>query len=108
MTDGRWWLALVTFERCHVEQEILPDWAYGACGWQVALAPDEETAAELLILNTEHDGLRVLEVAKMREVYSEVEIAEIDDHLANNFRQFELGKRTVWGTIHCYKGEGEA
>ena len=107
-TNGRWWLALVTFERRDEEQNILPKWAQGACGWMAALAPDEETAHQLLIRDVEHVGFRVLEIADQREVFGEDEIEEIDEHLAANLREIELGKQTVWGTIHCYKGEGEA
>jgi hypothetical protein len=108
MTDGRWWVALVTFERREENQEILPDWAHGACGWMVALAPDEVTARELLVRDVEYHGLRVIEIDDEREVFGEDEIEHIDDHLAINFRDIEPGKQTVWGTIHCYKGQGEA
>jgi hypothetical protein len=108
MIDGRWWLALVTFERREDEQEILPEWAHGGCGWMVALAPDEKTARGLLIRDVERCGLRVLEIEDERKVLYEDEIEEIDDHLAANFRALQLGMKTVWGTIHCYKGEGEA
>lgn len=108
MTDGRWWVALVTFERRDEEQDILPDWAHGACGWMVALAPDEDTARHLLVRDVEFHGLRVVEVADEHEVFGEDEIVEIDEHLASNFRDIEPEKQTVWGTIHCYKGEGEA
>jgi hypothetical protein len=108
MTDGRWWLALVTFERRDEEQDILPDWAHGASGWMIALAPDEEAARQILVRDVEYRGLRVLEIDEDREVIGEDEIEEIDDHLASNFREIEPGKQTVWGTIHCYKGEGEA
>ena len=108
MTDGRWWVALVTFERRDEEQDILPDWAHGACGWIAALAPDEETAHDLLVRDVEQLGLRVLEVENGQEVFGEDEIEEIDKHLASNFSEIEPGKQTVWGTIHCYKGEGEA
>lgn len=98
----------MTFERCDQEQDILPDWAHGACGWMVALAPDEEAARELLIRDTEYHGLRVVEIDNVREVFGDHDIEEIDDHLAMNFREIAPGKQTVWGTIHCYKGEGEA
>jgi len=108
MTDGRWWVAMVTFERREDEQDILPDWAHGACGWMVALAPDEEAAREVLVRNVEYHGLRIIEVSDEQEVFSEEEIEEVDEHLATNFREIEPGKQTVWGTIHCYKGEGEA
>jgi hypothetical protein len=32
----------------------------------------------------------------------------VSPHLLENFRNIEPGKQTVWGTIHSYKGEGEA
>lgn len=108
MTDGRWWAAIVTFERRNEEHNILPAWAHGACGWMVALAPDEAVARNLLQKDVEFHGFRVIEIENEREVFGEDEIEEIDDHLASNFRDIELGKKTVWGTIHCYKGEGEA
>lgn len=108
MTDGRWWIALVTYERRGEEQDILPDWAQGACGWMVALAPDEETAKQLLTRDVEYHGLRVIEIGDEQEVFSEEEIEEFDEHLAANFHDFESGKQTAWGTIHCYKGDGEA
>ncbi len=108
MTDGRWWVALVTFERQNEDQDILPDWAHGACGWMVALAPDEQTARDLLVQNVEYHGLRVVEIDREREVFGDDEIEEIDNRLASNFRTIEPEKQTAWGTIHCYKGEGEA
>jgi hypothetical protein len=39
---------------------------------------------------------------------NENDVDEFDSHLADNIRQLETGRVTVWGTIHCYKGEGEA
>ena len=105
---GRCWIALVTFERVDEEQEILPEWAHGACGWMAALAAGEEEASKLLIRDVEHHGLRVLEIAKLREVFDEHEVQSVDEHLATNLQEIETGKQTVWGTLHCYKGEGEA
>jgi hypothetical protein len=99
---------MVTFEREDEEQDILPESAHGACGWMIALAPDEEAARMLLVRDVEYHGLRVVEIDKEREVFGDDDIEEIDDHLAINFREIEPGKQTVWGTIHCYKGEGEA
>lgn len=108
MTDGRWWIALTTFERDEDEQQILPDWAHGACGWMVALAPDENAARRLLVRDLQHHGLRVAEIDKLQEVFSDEDIEDVDDHLAENFRTFEKGKSTAWGTLHCYKGAGDA
>ena len=108
MTDGRWWIALVTFERLNDTQDFLPNWALGACGWMVAIAPDEDAARQLIVRDVEHHGLRVIEIADEHEVFGEDEIEDVDQHLASNFREIEPGKQTVWGTIHCYRGEGEA
>ena len=107
MTDERRWVALVTFER-HDAQDILPEWALGACGWMLALASDEDAATELLMRDITHLGLRVVDIAKQREIFDEDEIEELDEHLAENVRNFEAGKKTAWGTIHCYRAEGEA
>ena len=74
----------------------------------VALARDENAARQQLIRDVEFEGLRVLEVANEREVFGADEIDQIDGHLAANFRAIEPGAQTVWGTIHGYKGEGEA
>lgn len=74
----------------------------------VALAADEETARARLVRDVQHHGLRVVEIDEVREVFGDDEIEDINDHLAMNFRAIERGKQTVWGTIHCYKGEGEA
>jgi len=106
--DERLWLALLTFERCAEGQDILPDWAHGACGWLLALAPDEEAARQVLIRDLENAGLRVLRIDKLREAFGEDDVEEVDDHLASNFRDIESGKQTVWGTIYGYSGEGEA
>lgn len=74
----------------------------------VALATDEQEARQRLVRDVQRHGLRVLEVANEREVLSEGEVEEIDEHLAANLRAIEPGVQTVWGTIHGYKGEGEA
>jgi hypothetical protein len=108
MTDRRWWVAPVTFDCRDEGQDVLPDWAHGACGWMVAVAPDEEMARRRLVRDVEFCGLRVLEVDDVREVYSDKQVEEIDDHLASSLRDIEPGKQTVWGTIHGYKGDGEA
>ena len=108
MAHERFWLALITFERRNEEQEILPDWAHGACGWMVAVAPDEKTARELLVRDVECCGLRVLQVDQVREAFSHKDIEDVDDHLARNLREIEPGSQTLWGTVHGYKGEGEA
>lgn len=102
------WVALVTFERRGSGNDILPDWAHGACGWMLARARNLRAARNLLVRDLEHHDLRVLEIANEREARSDDEIEQIDEHLAANLRNIEVGKETVWGTLHCYKGEGEA
>ena len=108
MANVRYWLSLVAFERAHPDQNVLPDWAEGAVGWMVALAPDGDTARDLLVRDLGQHGLRVLEVQEVQEVAGADQIEEIDEHLAANFRDIEPGKQTVWGTLNCYVGEGEA
>jgi hypothetical protein len=73
-----------------------------------ALAPSAQEARLQLVHDIELHGLRVLEVADQREVLDEAELQQIDPHIAANLRAIEPEARTVWGTIHGYKGEGEA
>jgi len=108
MGKGRWWIALVTFEPNASDQQLLPAGTAGACGWMVALAPDEDTAADLFTRDMAAWGVRVIEIEQEQEVFSDDEINEVDAHLAVNFRNMKPGERTVWGTFFAYGGEGEA
>lgn len=108
MPDGRWWAALVTFERGEASQGILPQEAQGACGWMGAVAPDEDTACERLVRDLAFLGVRVLEISELQEIFEIDEFKNFDEHLADNFHVIEPGKLTVWGSIHCYMGDGEA
>ncbi|WBX85690.1 hypothetical protein [Sphingosinicella microcystinivorans] len=108
MSARRCWIALVTFERRGEPQNILPEEVQGACGWMIAMAPDEDAARALLIRDVEYNGLRVLEISDEQEIFEIGEIEGIDEHLAASFTEIEADRRTVWGTIHHYKGEGEA
>lgn len=74
----------------------------------LALAHDEDAARGLIIRDVEHHGMRVIEIGDASEVFGANEIEELDAQLAINFSEIRAGKQTVWGTIHCYKGEGEA
>jgi hypothetical protein len=106
LPDGRWWTAMVTFERLTDAQDILAAEDHGAVGWMVALAPDEDAATDLIVHDLADIGLRVIEIEDIQEFYGGEEIE--DAHLAANFRNIEPGARTVWGTIHAYRGDGEA
>lgn len=98
----------MTFERREEEQDVLPEWAHGACGWMVAVAPGEEAACRHIVRDVERCGLRLLEIDDVREVLTVDEVEKIDGHLAANLREIGPGEQTVWGTIRGYKGEGEA
>jgi hypothetical protein len=104
----RLWLGLVEFRRREEGPGLLPEACLGAVGWLLALAPNSETAVQRLVRDVEHEGLRVVAVDDVREVFDEDEIGEVSPHLLENFRNIEPGRQTVWGTIHSYKGEGEA
>jgi hypothetical protein len=104
----RWWVALVTFERTQADQDILPDSAQGACGWMACLSANEEAVRATIDRNLGDVGLRLLEVDRLSELIDEDEAAEIDEHLGANLKALEVGKLTVWGTIHCYAADGEA
>ncbi|MBI1198167.1 MAG: hypothetical protein GC203_09920 [Phenylobacterium sp.] len=103
-----WWVALVTFERSDAEQAVLPEWAQGACGWMACRASSEESVRDLLAQDLRHCGLKLLAIDSLQGAVDEGDADEIDEHLAANMRQLEAGKLSVWGTIHCYKADGEA
>ena len=108
MSDlDRVWIAFVTFERRNKPQDVLPDWAHGGCGRLIALAASESEAAEQLTSDIEGQGLKVVGIEGLKVVREVDEIERFDEHLGANFLNPESGKKTVWGTIHCYKGEGE-
>jgi hypothetical protein len=73
-----------------------------------ASGSDEDEAYGALKRDIEFHGLKLVEAEEFTEIFSAEDVDEIDDHLAANMRAFEEGHRTAWGTIHCYKGEGEA
>src|SRR3546814_9796202 len=98
MPNGRWWAALVTFERGEAPQEILPAEAQGACGWMGAVASDDEAAHRLLVRDLEFLGIRVLEISDLQEIFEIGELENLDKHLAENFNLIEPSKKTVWGT----------
>jgi hypothetical protein len=103
-----WWAALTTFERKDHDSDILPDWAQGAAGWMAALAADEDDLRRVLARDLAALDLRLLEIDRTTLLNDHAEAGELDEHLAENLRSIEPGRRTVWGTIHCYKGESEA
>jgi hypothetical protein len=107
MPDERLWVALVTFERSGVPQDVLADEFQGACGWMACLAADEEEVRARLAASLRAVGLRLLEVDREQQVDAE-EIVEFDEHLAANVQGWEPGRKTLWGTIHCYRAEGSA
>lgn len=73
-----------------------------------AVAPDEDTACTQLVMDLALLGVRVLQISDPQEVFEIDEFKNLDDHLAENFQVIESGKRTVWGSIHCYLGDDEA
>ena len=74
----------------------------------LALAQSEASAKRVLIEDIAAASLQIVEIDKLRRVTVTDDLYETDEHLATNAENIEAGKRTVWGTIHIYKGEGEA
>ena len=105
---NQWWVTLVTFERRTAGQEILPEWAQGACGWIACRSLDEESVRDLLARGFRHCGLKLLEIDKVRTLNDADDADEFDEHLASNMREAEAGASWVWGAIHCYRADGEA
>lgn len=108
LPTGRWWVALVCFERTGKPQDILPDHALGACGWMFTSGQNEDEARSFIERDIAHHGLHVVEFDRLTEIFEVGDIDPFDEHLAANVRAFEEGHRTAWGTINVYLGEGEA
>jgi len=72
------------------------------------LSIGEEGARDRLANDLGQLGLRLLEIDEARLLVTPLDAAELDEHLSANLEALEPGKRTVWGTIHCYRADGEA
>jgi hypothetical protein len=102
-----WRIARVTFERADGRQEILPEPFEGAVGWMACHAkPDEVRAVLERELAVVH--LRLLSVEGEEALPDAESLADLDEHLAQNFVERREGAASVWGTIHVYLGSGEA
>ena len=103
----RQFIALVTFERESDDAGILQPDDQGACGWMGARTSSEHDLARVFATELAELGLRLVEIDEVIEVDSLDEVAAYDEHLASNMETWQAGKRTVWGTIHCYRADGE-
>lgn len=101
-------LALVTFGHDGDSGEHLALGCQGACGWMAVSADDAEDAVEVLRASLAADKLELVEAERVHVVGDEQQAATLDDHLSDNMREWEPGRRTVWGTIHCYVGDRHA
>jgi hypothetical protein len=104
----RWWVALVTFERGDGEQDILEPHQQGASGWMACVGRHEADVRQMLANSLMADGLKLVEIERETPVDTAEEVAEFDEHLAENFVARDPLRPTVWGTIHCYLADGEA
>ena len=105
------WMALVCFERGRshiVVAGILPASVRGACGWIAALASDEDLLEAKVERAFELLGLRLLEIGQSHVVDGIDEVEAVDEHLAENVRDWEPGKVFCWGTLDGYRGDGKA
>jgi hypothetical protein len=71
-------------------------------------APDEEGVVEAIRKSLSDVALRLVEVSEIAETTLPDFPDHLDEHLADNVRNWEPDKRTVWGTIHVYLADGEA
>ena len=109
MINSKTFTALVSFERMSLHNnQILSDEIWGAVGYMAVRCDNSSDAWKLFRTELHELGLRLLDVAEMKEFTSIDQVAEIDAHLANNVEAWETGKETVWGTLHNYYAEGEA
>lgn len=108
MAANKTYTALVTFERIGPESDYLPPEAQGAVGYMAISAFDEDDLRDALLADLKCVGLRLLEIDEVQEINTNYLPDGIDAHLADNIRNWEADRRTVWGTIHVYLADGEA
>jgi len=101
-----WWIALTAFEREGGLQDVIPEDCQGAVGWFAILADDEAEVSQNLRRDLADVNLRVVEIENVQPVEDAGEVAEADEHLAENMSALDLGKVTVWGTLHLYRADG--
>ena len=101
-------LALVAFEHDGDNGEHLALSYQGACGWMAINADDSDGAVDVLRESLAADKLKLVEAERIHVVDGAQQAASLDDHLADNMREWEPGRPTVWGTIHCYVGDRHA
>lgn len=108
MGQFRIYTALVTFERTTADTAFLPSGAQGACGYMAVAAPDEDGVVDVLRNSLSAVGLRLIEIDQITERSLTNFPEDLDSHLAENVRNWEANRPTVWGTIHIYLADGEA
>jgi hypothetical protein len=101
-------LALVTFEHDGDSGDHLALGFQGASGWMAIDADDAEDVVDVLRESLAADKLKLIEAERVHVVDGAQQAASLDDHLSDNMREWEPGRRTVWGTIHCYVGDRRA
>lgn len=108
MTASRIYTALVTYERTSPQTAFLPAEAQGACGYMAIAAPDDDAVIETLQGALSAEALRLVEVSDITETSLQDFPDDLDEHLAENVKNWAANRRTVWGTIHVYIADGEA
>jgi hypothetical protein len=98
-------VALVTFEHDGDQGDHLPLDCQGACGWMAIAADDAEDAAEVLNDSLSAEHLKLVGAEQFHLADSAEHVNSFDSQLAENMRNWEPGRSTVWGTIHAYIGE---
>lgn len=108
LTGFKLFVGLVSFDKGTDDYNELPPETEGAVGWMGGRAQNENQFIELVRVELGQLGLKLIEVEDIEEIDSIAEVRELDEHLADNMEQWEVGKMTVWGGLHPYLGEGEA
>ena len=101
-------VCLVTFERTQVATDVSSDDCQGAVGYMAVDTVDEDEARDIFHSALSEVGLSLIEIDIHRVFESADDLNDLDEHLAQNVRNWEYGKRTVWGTIHGYYADGHA
>ncbi|MEL6872339.1 MAG: hypothetical protein AAFO62_06030 [Pseudomonadota bacterium] len=105
--DKFWWLALVQLEKT-AKQKLFSEEEEGAYVWVAAVAKEKGDVDRLVQKAAKAEGLRVIAIEDHSVVEEIEEIADADEHLADDVLGHTSEAPLAWGTWHVYYGDGEA
>ncbi|MEO1264622.1 MAG: hypothetical protein AAFV26_02830 [Pseudomonadota bacterium] len=105
--DKFWWLALVQLEKT-AKQNLFSEEEEGAYVWVAAVAKEKTDVDRLIQKAAKAESLRVISIEDHTVIEEIEEIADADEHLADDVLIAKPDQPLSWGTWHVYYGDGEA